>query len=218
MAENPERTPPADAPPSEQPTVKPKRQIPHVITQAKIFDKYDLTEVVVRDAGLLRYINLDPAVTLHTGARHANRAFGKAKMNIIERLVNGMMRTGDFTGKKTKAYITVGRAFDIIAAKTKSNPIQVLVDALENAAPREEVTRLKYGGISVPKAVDVSPSRRLDTALRNLCQGAMRATYKSTKPIEQCLANEILLAANKDMNSFAIAKKEEIERVASSAR
>ncbi|MEW5936799.1 MAG: 30S ribosomal protein S7 [Candidatus Thermoplasmatota archaeon] len=192
--------------------------MPHVVSDAKIFDRYDLTEVVVRDAGLLRYINLTPTISLHTGAKHANRAFGKARMNIVERLVNGMMRTEEFTGKKVKAYTTVRKAFDIMASKTKSNPVQLLVDALENAAPREEVTRLRYGGISVPKAVDVSPSRRLDIALRNLCQGAMKATYKSTKPVEQCLANEILLAAKKDMNSFAIAKKEEIERVAGSAR
>jgi len=198
--------------------VKPKKKVPHAATQLRLFGKYDFTEVVVHDAGLLRYVNLDPVGTPYSGARHANRAFGKSHVNIVERLINSMMRTEVYTGKKVKAYSAVKKAFAIIEAQTKTNPIQVFVDALENAAPREEVTRLKYGGISVPKAVDVSSARRLDTALRNLANGTIAASYKSTKSIEQCLANELMLAAKKDMNSFSVAKKEEVERVAGSAR
>lgn len=183
-----------------------------------LFDKYDLSEVTVTDAGLARYINLDPVMVPHTGARHANRPFAKSKMNIVERLVNGMMRTEDYTGKKTKTYSVVMATFSIIESKTKKNPVQVLIEALETTAPREEVTRLRYGGVSVPKAVDVSSSRRLDVALRNICKGAVKATYKNSKPIEICLANEIMLAAKGDMNSAAISKKEEVERIAASAR
>jgi small subunit ribosomal protein S7 len=184
----------------------------------KLFDKYDMSEIIVSDAGLARYINLDPVMVPHTGARHANRPFAKSKMNIVERLVNNMMRNENYTGKKTKTYSAVMDAFSIIESKTKKNPVQVFIDALENTTPREEVTRLKYGGVSVPKAVDISSSRRLDIALRNICKGAINASYKNTKPIEICLANEIMLAAKGDMNSFAISKKEETERVAGSAR
>lgn len=183
-----------------------------------LFDKYDLSEITVTDAGLARYINLDPVMVPHTGARHANRPFAKSKMNIVERLVNGMMRTEDYTGKKTKTYSVIMDTFSIIESKTKKNPVQVLIEALENAAPREEVTRLRYGGVSVPKAVDVSSSRRLDVALRNICKGAVSATYKNSKSIEVCLSNEIMLAAKGDMNSAAISKKDEVERIAGSAR
>jgi len=183
-----------------------------------LFDKYDLSEITVTDAGLARYINLDPVMVPHTGARHANRPFAKSKMNIVERLVNSMMRTEDYTGKKTKTYSVVMATFEIIESKTKKNPVQILIDALENTTPREEVTRLRYGGVSVPKAVDISSSRRLDIALRNICKGAVSATYKNTKPIEICLANELMLAAKGDMNSAAISKKEEVERIAASAR
>ena len=108
--------------------------------------------------------------------------------------------------------------FEIIATKTKKNPVQVLVEALENAAPREEITRLQFGGISVPKAVDVSPSRRLDIALRNIAKGTVDSSFKNKKPVEECLADELILASKADMNSFSVAKKEELERVASSAR
>ena len=139
-------------------------------------------------------------------------------MNIVERLVNNMMRTEDYTGKKTKTYKVVMETFNIIERKTKKNPVQIYIDALENTTPREEVTRLRYGGVSVPKAVDVSSARRLDIALRNICKGAVKATYKNSKSIETCLANELMLAAKGDMNSAAIAKKEEVERIAASAR
>jgi len=183
-----------------------------------LFGKYSSGEVVVKDGGLAKYINLTPTAVPHTTARHANKWFGKSKVNIVERLINNMMRTEVFTGKKLKAYNVTKKAFEIIEQRTKKNPIQVLVEALENAAPREEITRLQFGGISVPKAVDVAPSRRLDIALRNISKGSVNASFKNTKPIEQCLAEELILASKGDMNSFSVAKKEEIERVASSAR
>ncbi len=194
---------------------KPKKRPPY---EMKLFEKYDLTDIAVHDLGLAKYINLNPIVIPHTGARWANKPFGKQKANIVERLINGMMRTEVYTGKKSKAYRVVRTSFQILEKKASKNPVQVLVDALEHAAPREEITRLRFGGISVPRAVDISPSRRLDMALRNITQGAVQATFKNKKPVEECLADELFLASKGDMQSSAIAKKEELERVASSAR
>ena len=96
--------------------------------------------------------------------------------------------------------------------------MQVFIDALQNVAPKEETTRLRFGGISVPKAVDIAPQRRLDIAIRNICQGAVNATYKNKKSIEACLADELVKASKNDVASFAIAKKNDVERVAKSAR
>jgi small subunit ribosomal protein S7 len=189
-----------------------------IAQKALIFGKYDTSEIAVRDGGLAKYIDLTPTNVPHSGGKHANRWFGKSRLSIVERLINNVMRTEKYTGKKMKAYKAVSTAFDIIAAKTKKNPLQVLVEGLENAAPREEVTRLQFGGISVPKAVDISPQRRLDIALRNISRGVVSASSKNKKPIYECLADEIMLASKGDMTSFAVAKKEEIERVAQSAR
>lgn len=183
-----------------------------------IFGKYDITEVVVEDPGLKRYINLDPIYVPHTSGRFANKKFGKTKMNIIERLINNLMRTEKYTGKKSKAYKVVKQAFEIIHKRTKRNPIQVLVDAIQNAAPIEETTRLKLGGVAVPKAVDTSSSRRLDIALANICRGTMKSTFKSKRPISECLANEIIKASEGSMESFAVSKRDEMERIAASAR
>lgn len=183
-----------------------------------LFGKYNLSEVVVEDPGLRRYINLKPVGIPHTGAKHANKWFGKTRINIVERLINNMMRTEHSTGKKSFAYKTVRNAFDIIEKRTKQNPIQILINALQNSSPKEEITRLRFGGISVPKAVDTSSSHRLDVAIRNICKGAVNSSHKNKKRVELCLAEEIILASKADMNSYAISKKEEMERIAASAR
>ncbi|MFP4000380.1 MAG: 30S ribosomal protein S7 [Thermoplasmata archaeon] len=183
-----------------------------------LFDKYDMKEVEVNDPGLERYINLLPILLPHSGGTHANKRFKKEEVSIIERLINHMMRTEDFTGKKLKAYNVVRDAMDIINDRTDNNPVQILVDAIENSAPREETTQITYGGISVPKAVDVSPCRRISLALSKISQGAVKASYKNKKDISTCLAEELIMASRKDKNSFGVSKKEETERMAASAR
>jgi small subunit ribosomal protein S7 len=89
---------------------------------------------------------------------------------------------------------------------------------LENSSPKEETTRLFFGGISVPRAVDSSPQRRLDSALRNLCKGAVSSSHGNKKSVQECLADEIIKASKNDLSSYAIAKKGDKERVAKSAR
>jgi small subunit ribosomal protein S7 len=179
--------------------------------------KYDMSAVKVEDRGLARYININ-AENIFLGGIFANKMFGKSKMSIVERLINNLMRTETYNGKKTKSYRVVKSAFEIIDKRTKTNPVQVLVDALQNAAPKEETTRLQFGGISVPKAVDVAPQRRLDVALRNICQGSLNASHKNKKRIEVCLAEELIKASKNDVSSFAVAKKNDAERIAKSAR
>ncbi|ADP77445.1 SSU ribosomal protein S7P [Methanothermus fervidus DSM 2088] len=183
-----------------------------------LYERWDPKEVKVRDMGLARYISLKKVLVPHTMGRHAKKRFGKAEVPIVERLINKMMRTARNTGKKNKAYNIVKKAFEIIEKRTKKNPIQVLVDAIENSAPREETTRVKYGGIAYQVAVDVAPQRRLDLALMFIAKGALQSSFKSKKSIEECLADEIILAANNDTRSFAVQKKEEKERIARSAR
>jgi len=183
-----------------------------------LFGRYSFDNITVKDIGLKRYINVTPIAIPHTNAKYANKPFSKQKVNIVERLINGMMRTEHATGEKARTYRMVQNAFKIIEDKSKQNPIQVLVDAVERVSIREEVTRLKYGGISVPKAVDCSSYRRVNIAISNICQGVIKASRGSKKRIEQCLADELMAAARGDVNSFAMSKKGEIERVAASAR
>lgn len=180
-------------------------------------EKYNQDEVVVEDKGLARYINLDTE-NIYLGAVFANKMFAKSKIPVVERLINNIMRTEKYNGKKIKAYKVVRSTFDIIDKRIKQNPLQVLVHAIQNAAPKEEATRLRFGGILVPKAVDTAPQRRLDIALRNICTGAVNASHKNKKRIEEILADEIIKASKNDVSSFSVGKKNEIERVAKSAR
>ena len=187
--------------------------------EIKLFNRWDTTEVVVRDPSLRSYINIRPIIVPHTAGRNTKKMFDKVKMNIVERLANNLMRREQNTGKKHKALKTVEEAFEIIEKRTKKNPVQVLVDALENAGPREETTRISYGGITFLQSVDVSPSRRLDIALRNIALGAQYAAHRNKKSFAECLAEEIIYAAKGDIQrSYAVRKKEEKERVAESAR
>ncbi|MDM7934498.1 MAG: 30S ribosomal protein S7 [Methanothrix sp.] len=184
----------------------------------KVFGKWDPSEVEIADLSIKGYMNLTPKAVMHSGGRHAKQQFKKSEQHIVERLVNKMMRKEKNTGKKMKAYSIVEEAFEIIHKRTKENPISVLVRAISNAGPREEVVRLKYGGITVPKAVDTAPQRRVDTALMFIAKGAREASFKKMKSVEAALADEIIAAASYDVKSYAINHKDSVERVTKAAR
>jgi small subunit ribosomal protein S7 len=220
MSGSPEQLPPSEsAAEGAGPVVqRPQPAAPPPFPVPPLFGKYSYEGIEVHDPGLVPYLYLHPVYSPHTEGRLSGKPFLKSRMHLVERLANHLMKGGKFTGKKSKALATVRAAFDELAKREKQNPLQLLVDAVENAAPREEVTRLQFGGISVPRAVDASPARRLNVAIRNLALGAIQASRKSTKPIEVCLAEEIALASKANLSSFAVGRKEEVERVAQSAR
>jgi small subunit ribosomal protein S7 len=186
--------------------------------EIKLFGKWSFKDIEVRDKGLQRYISLRPLRIPHTMGRHEHKRFRKANVNIVERLVNNLMRPGKNTGKKTKAINTVKHTFEIIHLRTGRNPIEVLVKAVENSAPCEDTTRISYGGIVYHLSVDISPQRRVDLALRHLCEGARQASMHNPRSIAECLAEELILAANHDMKSYAVSKRHEMERIAQASR
>ncbi len=188
------------------------------LSEIKLFDRWSWNNIEIRDPSLKKYISLRPVLLPHTGGRHEHRRFGKAQVSIVERLINRLMYPGKNGGKKTLAYNIVKAAFEIIHAETGENPIQVLVRAIENAAPREETTRIMYGGIVYRVSVDVSAQRRVDLALRFITEGSRLCAFGSPKSIEECLAEEIIAASRGDPSSYAIKQKEEIERIALSSR
>ncbi|MCL5788576.1 MAG: 30S ribosomal protein S7 [Candidatus Marsarchaeota archaeon] len=184
----------------------------------KLFNKWDFSEVVVTDPGLKRHICLRPRTYPYSGGRHEARKFGKSDVLIVERLANMLMRPGKNGGKKHHAVSVVRHSFEIIYAKTGKNPLQVFVQAIENSSPREETTRVAYGGIVYRVSVDVSPMRRIDLALRYLAEGARTRNKNSTKPLEESLADELIAASEGDSRSRAVSKRDEIERIALASR
>ena len=185
--------------------------------EALLFGTWDVSEIEYADPSTERYINVTPIA--HTMGRHASKQFQKSELSVVERLVNRLMQTEENTGHKQKTMKIVREAFEMVHDRTEENPVQVLVRAVENAAPREETVRLKYGGISVPKAVDVAPQRRVDQALLFISDAVASATYKSSTPAAEALASELTFAADYDVErSYSISQKEERERVAAAAR
>jgi small subunit ribosomal protein S7 len=183
-----------------------------------LFQKWSFKDIKVVDIGLQRYLNLTPMVAPHSMGRHEHQRFRKAKVNIVERLINNMMRPGKNSGKKAKVTNIVKEAFEIINTRTGRNPVEVLVKAVENASPCEDTTRVSYGGVVYHLSVDVAPQRRIDLAIRHIAEGARLASANSPRSIQEGLADELILAANKDIKSAGVAKRNEIERVAQSSR
>ncbi|HSQ48841.1 MAG TPA: 30S ribosomal protein S7 [Candidatus Deferrimicrobiaceae bacterium] len=186
--------------------------------EIKLFQKWSFKDITVKDIGLQRYLNLTPMVAPHSMGRHEHQRFRKAKVNIVERLINGLMRSGKNAGKKAKATNIVKEAFEIINVRTGKNPVEVLVQAVENSSPCEDTTRISMGGVVYHLSVDVAPQRRIDLALRHITEGARAQSINNPRSIQETVADELVLAANKDIKSAAIAKRNEIERVAQSSR
>ena len=186
--------------------------------EIKIFQQWGTDEIEVTDPGLEKYLSVKPILFPHSGGRHEHKRFRKSNLNIVERLVNNMMRPGRVGGKKAKAIGIVRNALEIISLKTGKNPVDILVKAVVNTAPAEDVTRIAYGGIVYPISIDVSPLRRIDIALRFMTDGARQASFSNPKTIDECLAEEIVYAAQRDNRSFAVRKRDEMERVALASR
>ena len=198
------------------------------ISNFKIFDKYDISGIEIQDLGLKQVINLKPKLILKSQGRNVVK-LGQTKVNVVERLMNKLavgghrgkkhkIEKGNATGKYTKNMQIILDVLGIIEKKTGKNPVEILVRAIENAAPRDETTVIEYGGARYPQAVDVSPIRRVNLSLKHLVHGASDKAFNKKKTIAQTLAEEIIMSAEKNGESLAIRKKKESEAQADSAR
>ncbi len=195
----------------------------------KAFDRWETTGITVQDPGLVRYITLEPRYVPKTGARYAGNRFHKSRVFIVERLMNKIMvaghkskkhkaSSGHTTGKSQTVYGIVERTLESLEKKSKQNPIAVLVRAIENAAPREEIITIEYGGARYPKAVECAPQRRVDIVLRQMTQSAYQKSFNNKRKIEDALSDEIFNAFQMNQNSQSYAKRLELERAADASR
>jgi len=197
-----------------------------------LFGKWNPKEVRIVDYSLAKYIDLESKKIPHTFGAHVNKAMAKAKISIVERLVNKIMRSGQgkrklsgkyirgrgSCGKKQQAIHIVESAFMIVEKQTGENPVQVLVRAIERSAPREDTTRLTRGGISYSQAVDVAPLKRIDESLKNIAIAGFAQSFNNKTTAPEALAKELVLASKEDPQSFSIKRRDEIERIAKASR
>lgn len=194
----------------------------------KIFDMYDISKVEVRDAALRPYVSLAPKLLIKNFGRK-NSSFANGKINLVERFANRLAVSGHL-GKKHKIITswssgkyngnmkTMLKVMQVIEKKTNKNPMQVIVDAVENGSPRDEITVIESGGARYPQAVDCSPTRRINLAIRWIVQGAYAKAFGKKNKIADTLANELINASEASMDSYSVSKKNESEKQADSAR
>ncbi|CAK9291860.1 unnamed protein product [Gordionus sp. m RMFG-2023] len=184
------------------------------LPEIKLFGKwnpYDVQDYIAIKDKHAKYLP-------HTSGRYAAKKFRKAQCHIVERLVNSLMMHGRNNGKKLMAVRIVEHTFEIVFLLTGQNPIQILVDAIINSGPREDSTRIGRAGTVRRQAVDVSPLRRVNLAIYLIVTGSRESAFRNIKTIAECLADELINAAKGSSNSYAIKKKDELERVAKSNR
>lgn len=194
-----------------------------------LFNRWSAEGIQIADAGLKNKINLKPVVVPRSGGRYAPIAFHKNDMNVVERFINKLyvpghkgkkhrIASGELVGQSLVVMTAVKKGFELIEKKANKNPIQVLVDALVNAAPYEEVAAYRLGGIIARKAITVSPQRRLDIALRLVSQDIFRSTFRHKITFEEAVAKELLAIAANDGKAYAIMERSRLEKEAEGAR
>lgn len=200
------------------------------MSEIKIFNKWDVDNIEITDMGLKNYINLTGKIIPKSSGRLSQQQFYKSKMNIVERLITKMMvpghrgrkhslTSGKIVGRYVTTYNIVNKAFDKIYGKTKRNPVEVLVRAIENAALREEIAGYRVGGIIIRRSVTTSPQRRVDIALKGIAQAVYRKAFAKRDTIVDALVNEIIATYNNDnQKSDAIRERARIEKEAEGAR
>ncbi len=127
----------------------------------------------------------------------------------IAKFINQIMRKG----KKSLAQSIVYKSFDIISEKTKKDPLEIFDGALRNVTPVLEVISRRIGGANYQIPIEVRGDRKINLSMRWIIKASRD---KKGKPMQVKLAEEIIAASKKE--GSAMAKKEEIHRVAESNR
>ena len=124
---------------------------------------------------------------------------------VVAKFINNIMEDG----KKAVAEKIVYSAFDIMAAKTKQDALEVFTTALENVKPVGEVRSRRVGGATYQVPCEVRADRRQALAIRWIIAAAAK---RSETTMTDRVANELLDAyANK---GAAIKKREDTHRMA----
>jgi small subunit ribosomal protein S7 len=128
---------------------------------------------------------------------------------VVTKLMNSIM----YAGKKSVAETIVYGAFEMIEGKTKSNPITVFQQALDNVMPSIEVRSRRVGGATYQVPVEVRTSRRQALGLRWII---IAARERNEKTMTERLSGELLDASNNRGN--AVKKREDTPKMAEANR
>ncbi len=124
---------------------------------------------------------------------------------VLAKFMNCIMESG----KKSVAERIVYGSLEIVASKTKMDPIVFFQEALDKIKPAVEVKSRRVGGATYQVPVEVRPARAQAVAMRWLKAAAEK---RGEKTMEQKLAGELMDAHNE--RGTAIKKREETHKMA----
>jgi small subunit ribosomal protein S7 len=128
---------------------------------------------------------------------------------VVTKFMNSIMHDG----KKSIAEAVVYDAFDTIEQKSRSEPLAIFKQALDNVAPSIEVRSRRVGGATYQVPVEVRPQRRQALAIRWIINAARG---RNDKTMVDRLSAELMDAANNRGN--AVKKREDTHRMAEANR
>lgn len=129
----------------------------------------------------------------------------KYNSTLVAKFINTIMRRG----KKSLAERIMYDAMRIVAERTQKNPLEVVEQAVKEAAPVVEVRPRRVGGATYQVPVEIQSERRITLAMRWLVQSAQK---RSGKTMAEKLAGELLDAAQGV--GTTIKKKEDTHKMA----
>lgn len=133
----------------------------------------------------------------------------KYRNAVIAKFINYVMRDG----KKTTAQNVVFSAFEIIAERTKQDPLDVFDKAMKNVQPTVEVKSKRVGGANYQIPIQVRGERRVSLGFRWVIAAA---ESKKGRPMAEKLAAELISAAAGEGD--AVKKKMDVHRMAEANR
>ena len=131
----------------------------------------------------------------------------KYRSLVLSKFINFVM----YDGKKATSEKIVYEALEKIKSKTKSDPIKVFNDAINNIRPNLEVRARRVGGATYQVPQEVKPKRAQTLALRWLLEATRKRKNKS---MSDKLFNELMDASQK--KGSAIKKREDTHKMAES--
>ncbi len=124
---------------------------------------------------------------------------------LVAKFTNNLMRDG----KKSIAEKIVNDAFDLVAERTREDPLQVFQKALENSEPMVEVKSRRVGGSTYQVPIEVRPERRTALSMRWLIEYARK---RGGRTMSEKLANELIEASHNRGGS--VKKRDDVHRMA----
>nr|CAD28611.1 40S ribosomal protein s5 [Polytomella sp. Pringsheim 198.80] len=192
-----------------------------IVESPKLFGKYSFEDVEVSDYALSDYISVKAKSAVfvpHTAGRYQKKRFRKVLCPIVERLTTSLMMHGRNNGKKLMAVRIVKHAFDIIHLMTERTPFRLPLMLLLTVVLVKMLPASVLPVLSVVRPLMFPLFAVLTRLSTSSTTGAREAAFRNIKTIAECLADELMNAAKGSSNSYAIKKKDEIERVAKANR